>query len=86
MNKAEAQAAYDAGRAFMAIQWPEDAPEEQRKPGVQHCPFPEGDPQRAEWLRGLQDALGGNETDRATILKEISDEIKSADDSASKKG
>jgi truncated hemoglobin YjbI len=70
--------AYSAGRALPSVQWPEDATDEQRTPGVHHCPFAVGDPQRDEWLRGLKDALGAPTKDPAKIVKEINDELKVA--------
>lgn len=79
MTKKEAQAAYDAGKHSLTIQWPPDATDEQRRPGMKHCPFSEGDPQRVEWAKGLEDALGGDRFDPATILREIRDEIKGSD-------
>jgi hypothetical protein len=79
VNKQEAEKAYNAGKASLTIVWPDDATDEQRTPGMHHSPFPPGDPQRAEWARGLQDALGGNQYDPATILKEISDDLKAGD-------
>lgn len=78
MNKTEAEKAYKAGYALPSVQWPEDATDRQRTPGVHHCPFSEGDPQRGEWLKGLRDALEGPAQDPATILREINDELKVA--------
>ncbi len=48
-NQTEKRLAYDAGRAAY------DEPPERRS--VDACPFPEGDPQRAEWLAGFADRM-----------------------------
>jgi hypothetical protein len=57
----------------------DDSVEEgQRDPGPHHCPFAEGDPQRAAWLRGLADALEAPK-DHAKLVQSIRDEIKVAD-------
>lgn len=70
--------AYNAGKHSLTIEWGPDASDEQRRPGMHHCPFPlDSHPEeRAEWAKGLQDALGGDRYDPATILKEIKDELK----------
>lgn len=78
LSKKDAEKAYKAGYALPSVQWPEGATDEQRTPGVHHCPFSEGDPQRVEWLKGLKDALGAPTQDPASILKEIDDELKGA--------
>lgn len=78
-DKEALEKAYKAGKASLSIVWGDDATDEQRRPGMHHCPFPPGDPQRVEWARGLQDALGGDTFDPATIQKEIKDELKGAD-------
>jgi hypothetical protein len=77
--KTAADMAYKAGKQSLSIVWGEDATDEQRTPGMHHCPFSPGDPQREEWARGLKDALGGDRFDPATILKQINDELKGAD-------
>jgi hypothetical protein len=81
MTAAEAKAAYTAGKHSVSIVWPEDTnvTPEQQAPGPHHCPFAEGDPQRIEWLKGLEAALGGDTFDPATVLKTIREEIKGAD-------
>lgn len=81
MTKAEAQAAYEAGRWSVSIIWPPDSavPAERQVPGAHHCPFEVGDPQRVEWLKGLEAALGGDRYDPATILRHVREEIKGAD-------
>lgn len=68
--------AYKAGYALPNVQWPEGATDEQRTPGVHHCPFSTQQPEeRAEWLKGLKDALEVPVRDPATILKEINDAL-----------
>ena len=47
-----------------------------RTPGVHHCPFAEGDPQRDAWLRGLRDRLKEPTEDPATIVAAIDKELK----------
>jgi hypothetical protein len=74
VNKQEAALAYKAGRRATSIVWPEDTPDEIRKPGTHHCPFPEGDPQRAEWLRGYSDSMQ-EQAPPPTLIKQINDEI-----------
>lgn len=83
MTKAEQKAAYEAGKHSVSIVWPPDSavPEEKQVPGVHHCPF---DPylqpdERRAWLEGLEDALGGDRFDPATIIRDIRDELKGAD-------
>lgn len=83
MTKAEEKAAYDAGKHSVSIVWPpnSDVPPEKQVPGVHHCPF---DPnlqaeERVAWLKGLEDALGGDRFDPATILREVRSEIKAVD-------
>lgn len=83
MTKAEEKAAYEAGKHSVSIVWPPDSavPEEKQVPGAHHCPF---DPhlqgeERVAWLRGLEDALGGDRFDPATILKDIREEIQAVD-------
>jgi ribosome modulation factor len=49
ITKKAAKLAYDAGR-HMRTEPPE-------RKTLEACPFEEGDPQRAEWLRGFSDAL-----------------------------
>ena len=51
MNKAEAQKAYNAGKASLSIVWPDDAADDQRRPGMHHCPFALDDPQRQSWRK-----------------------------------
>lgn len=48
-TKNERALAYDAGRAAIS------EPPDRRHPDA--CPFPVGSDERAEWLRGLGDAL-----------------------------
>lgn len=79
MTKKAEDKAYNAGKASLTIVWGPDATDEQRRPGMHHCPFAEGDPQRIAWAKGLEDALGGDRFDPATILREIRDEIKGSD-------
>lgn len=80
MTKAEAVAAFEAGKHSLSIVWGPDATDEQRQPGMHHCPFSTDQPEeRAEWARGLEEALGGDRYDPAKILREIRDEIKAAD-------
>ena len=83
MTKAEEQLAYDAGKHSVSIIWPPDSavPPEKQVPGVHHCPFdPRLQPEeRKAWLKGLEDALGGDRFDPATILREIREEIKAVD-------
>lgn len=78
MTKKEADLAFKAGRLAHTIVWPDDMPDEQKAPGVHHCPFPEGDPQRAEWLRGYADVIE-RQAISPTIVKEINDSLKVAD-------
>lgn len=82
MTKAEEQAAYEAGRQSVSIEWPPDSdvPEDKQAPGVHHCPFGAERPgERAAWLRGLEDALGGDRFDPAKILRDVREEIKAVD-------
>jgi hypothetical protein len=83
VTKAEEQAAYEAGKHSVSIVWAADSdvPQEQQAPGLHHCPFDpyERPEERAAWLRGLEDALGGDRFDPATIIREIRDELKGAD-------
>jgi hypothetical protein len=85
MNEAE-QAAYIAGKHSATIVWPDDpdessVPVEKQVPGVHHCPFSKDQQQeRQAWLRGLEDALGGDRFDPATIVREIHDELEGGDD------
>lgn len=83
MSKAAEKMAYEAGKHSVSIVWPPDSavPPEKQVPGVHHCPFdPRLQPEeRAAWLKGLEDALGGDRFDPATILKEVRDELKGAD-------
>lgn len=79
LSKKALQKAYNAGKHSLTIVWGPDATDDQRRPGMHHCPFPEGDPQRDEWARGLADALGGDRYDPATILREVRDEIRGGD-------
>lgn len=83
MTKAEEKAAYDAGKHSVTIVWPPDSevPEDKQVPGAHHCPFdPQRQPEeRIAWLKGLEDALGGDRFDPATILKSIREEIKAVD-------
>jgi hypothetical protein len=78
-TKAAKEKAYKAGYALPTVQWPAEATDEQRTPGVHHCPFDARDPDQAEeraaWLEGLKDALSVPVKDPATILKEIDDEL-----------
>lgn len=48
-SKAEKEAAYTAGRANLS--------EPGGRVGPDACPFPVGSEERAEWLRGLKEAL-----------------------------
>ena len=77
-TKEALEKAYNAGHALPGVQWPDDAPDELRTPGPQHCPFSVGDPQRERWLEGLRDALGGPTKDPAKIIKQIDDELEVA--------
>lgn len=74
-----AERAYKAGYRLPAVEWREGATDEQRTPGVHHCPFAPGDPLRDEWLRGLKAALEAPTQDPATIIREINDELGVAD-------
>jgi hypothetical protein len=73
MTKLAERKAYDAGRALIRVDWPDDAPADQKRLGEHHCPFAEGDPQREPWLRGLRDALldQSDEKERAALLKRL---------------
>lgn len=77
MTKREEQKAYQAGRALLTVQWPDDTPVDTRL-GEHHCPFAAGDPQRAAWMRGLRDALNAqiDEKERAELLKRLDREAK----------
>ncbi len=70
MGKQEHALAYAAGTAAMT------EPPERRTPDA--CPFPVGSDERAEWLRGLSDALDA-EPDRPTLRKELDDALDLAD-------
>lgn len=74
MNRLQERKAYDAGRALVRVQWPEDTPVDTRL-GEHHCPFAEGDEQRDAWLRGLRDAMldQGDESERRALLKRLED-------------
>jgi hypothetical protein len=74
--------AYRAGKHLPSVVWGPDATDEQRTPGMHHCPFSPGTEERAEYARGLKDALGGDRYDPAAILKEIDDELQGADHAA----
>ncbi len=64
--------AYNAGYALPLVQWPEDATDEQRTPGVHHCPFADNQPEeKVAWLEGLRNALAAPTKDPAAILEEI---------------
>ena len=67
--------AYKAGYALPNVVWLPDATPEQRTPGVHHCPFAPGDPQREYWLRGLKDALTAPVRDPKQIINEIDSEL-----------
>jgi hypothetical protein len=62
--------AREAGRAMRT------EPGERR--GVDACPFPEGDPQRAEWLQGFAEALE-EERAKPDLHKELQEAIKIED-------
>jgi len=81
VTKAALKMAYEAGKHLPSVVWGPDATDEQRTPGVHHCPFdPRLQPEeRKAWLEGLEDALGGDRYDPAVILKDIRDEIKGVD-------
>lgn len=67
--------AYQAGRALISVQWPQDTPVD-TSPGLHHCPFdPElqADEWRS-WVKGLRDALqrrDEEERKRKSVLAEI---------------
>lgn len=78
LTKQERELAYKAGYALPAINFDalEAVPKEQRVPGVHHCPFAEGDPQREHWLRGLADRLDGADSyDPAAVAAEVRKEL-----------
>lgn len=72
---AELSKPFKAGYALPSVQWPEEATDEQRTPGMHHCPFAPGTEERKEWAEGLKAALGEPTKDPAEILKEIDDEL-----------
>lgn len=55
MTKKEAEKAYQAGAALRRAD-PTSLPDGAKSDPVGSCPFPVGDPQRTEWLRGFQEA------------------------------
>lgn len=72
--------AYKAGYALPSVVWPDDATDDQKRVGVHHCPFAEGDPQRTHWLKGLRDSLEEPDPrERANLVKRLDDELKGAD-------
>jgi hypothetical protein len=76
--KSADEQAYNGGYALASVtEWPESVPSELRGPGVHHCPFAEGDEQRAHWLEGLRDALAEQQArpDPSDVLKEIDEEL-----------
>ena len=75
MSESAAKKAYKAGYALPTVVWPPDATAEQRTPGVHHCPFAPGDPQREAWLKGLRDKLSEPTKDPSAVLKEIEGEL-----------
>jgi hypothetical protein len=75
----ELRLAYEAGRALPSVNWDtgqEGSPpvtDEHRRMGVHHCPFALDSDEGKAWCEGLRDAIGGNPTDRATLLKQLDD-------------
>lgn len=70
--------AYEAGQSL----WRADnasLPTEAVDDPVAACPFPEGDPQRLEWLKGYQDAIENGQRSTATVTKALNDAIEVAD-------
>lgn len=82
MSKVAVEKAYKAGFALPDVQWGEDATDEQRTPGVHHCPFDARNPdqagERAAWIRGLIDRLEAPTKDPAEVLKEAKAALKEA--------
>ena len=77
MDKKAESMAYKAGYALPRVTFPEEITSEHRALGLHHCPFAEGDPQRAAWARGLQDALTEQIADaksRDSLLKALGQE------------
>lgn len=74
-TKAEKQQAYDAGRSLRRVS-NDVLPAEAVSDPVAACPFPEGDPQRAEWLQGFKDALDEENAEQPDHRKLIADAIK----------
>jgi hypothetical protein len=74
--KSAEEQAYNGGRSLASVtEWPDSVPAELRGPGLHHCPFAEGDPQREHWLQGLRDGLDEPRPDPADVLKQIDDEL-----------
>ena len=80
VTKAEKDEAFRAGYALPSVQWPEDASDEQRTPGIHHCPFSnEFDPElRIAWAEGLKAALGQPTKDPTEIIAELDEAIGAA--------
>jgi hypothetical protein len=77
LTKQAEEKAYRAGASLLTVIWPEDTPAD-TSVGLHHCPFSEGDPQRAAWLRGLKDALKKREDEekaRRSTLAAIDKEL-----------
>ena len=64
-TKDEQRLAYEAGRAVLS-----EPPERQ---SIDACPFPEGTPERAEWLRGFSEAL-----DEAPPVDDLKKQLRAA--------
>ena len=79
LTKLERSKAYAAGRAAHNVQWPEGTPDEVKAPGLHHCPFAEGDPQREEWLKGYAEVIEEQRIS-PTIVRQINDELKVTSD------
>lgn len=73
--KSPEEMAYKAGYALPSVNWPEDATDEQRQPGMHHCPFNPDLPEQADeaqaWAKGLRDALGRPVKDPAEVIAEL---------------
>jgi ribosome modulation factor len=69
VTKKAKQLAYEAGRNMRT--------EPSERKSLEACPFEEGDPQRAEWLRGFSDALD-EQAKEIEVHKEIREALKNA--------
>jgi hypothetical protein len=76
VSKHSKELAYAAGRALPSVVWPDDYPEDKKHLGMHHCPFFKGNEDYEAYARGLRDALSGDTTDRANLLKSLNDDLK----------